>query len=606
MRVRTIIFSSFLAVGSFLLFFGMLSAETPQIEAAGFCDTVTNVSVAECEALVALYNSTEGSQWTDDTNWLEDTNPCNWYGVICFYNPNEVDFLNLESNNLSGPIPTEINQLTHLVALNLGGNQLIGTIPPEIGQLVLLENLDLGFNQLTGTIPSQIGDLTRTTKLDLSWNDLSGEIPTSLGNLTDMQIFELADNDFTGEFPTWISNFQQLEQLYMIQTKLTGTVPSGLWDISTLEFVNLYNNPTLDWSLPQNIGNAANLRTLNLGQTGLHGPIPSGIGDLGELTTLYLPYNDLTGSLPASMAGLTKLNWLELKYNPGLTGEVPAGLAAANNMNTFRFENTGLCMPNEDLFITWFDGIGDGYGTSVLCSGGHSISGQLIVDTLTNAYLSASTSSSYGGTSMQTDVNGFYTITNLITGTFSVLPRSADHEFTPTVKMVSVPPDQTDIDFMGNRAEIAWVSPSFAAQLVYTDTENTNVTVDLPAGSVTETRILKIYPYYPEFGPEGFTFANHAFEFNAYESNGTLIPEFIFENPVTVSIKYEDSDFGEFSESALYLHYWDGSDWVDAACGSYIRDLNQNIVQVPICHLTEFALFVEEAKIKLFLPVITR
>lgn len=45
------------------------------------------------------------------------------------------------------------------------GNLLIGTIPKEIGLLKSLKVLDLGVNQLTGPIPSELGNLTTIMKM---------------------------------------------------------------------------------------------------------------------------------------------------------------------------------------------------------------------------------------------------------------------------------------------------------------------------------------------------------------------------------------------------------------------------------------------------------
>ena len=43
---------------------------------AAFCDTVTGIPLTECEALTALYNSTDGPNWFDNFGWLTSTAPC--------------------------------------------------------------------------------------------------------------------------------------------------------------------------------------------------------------------------------------------------------------------------------------------------------------------------------------------------------------------------------------------------------------------------------------------------------------------------------------------------------------------------------------------------
>jgi hypothetical protein len=66
------------------------------------------VTIPECEALVALYNSTNGDEWTDATNWGDDNSPCGWAGVTCQNGDmGPVVVLNLFQNNLTGTLPAE-------------------------------------------------------------------------------------------------------------------------------------------------------------------------------------------------------------------------------------------------------------------------------------------------------------------------------------------------------------------------------------------------------------------------------------------------------------------------------------------------------------------
>ena len=71
---------------------------------------MTEISEAECNALVALYTSAGGTGWTNNTNWLETDTPSDWYGVtVTGTEPDRhVTYLNLAGNNLVGIIPTAI------------------------------------------------------------------------------------------------------------------------------------------------------------------------------------------------------------------------------------------------------------------------------------------------------------------------------------------------------------------------------------------------------------------------------------------------------------------------------------------------------------------
>ena len=110
-------------------------------------------------ALVALYNATDGDNWTDKANWLSDKPLGKWFGV--FTNAQgHVNALFLLSNELSGTIPSSLGNLSNLVILDLRDNELSGTIPSSFGNLTKLEWLILAFNNLSGTIPSSFGNLS--------------------------------------------------------------------------------------------------------------------------------------------------------------------------------------------------------------------------------------------------------------------------------------------------------------------------------------------------------------------------------------------------------------------------------------------------------------
>ena len=91
------------------------------------------------EALRALYESTDGPNWTDSTNWLTAAPLGDWYGVETD-DAGWVTELVLDGNNLMGTIPAEIGHLEALDVLALGDSNLTGSIPPELGKLARLED----------------------------------------------------------------------------------------------------------------------------------------------------------------------------------------------------------------------------------------------------------------------------------------------------------------------------------------------------------------------------------------------------------------------------------------------------------------------------------
>ena len=164
-------------------------------------DTNDSGSVAsDRAALVAVYNATGGATWLTSTNWLSDRPLDAWHGVIT-NSDGRVAELWLWGNNLRGPIPAELGDLTELQTLDLRSNALTGPIPPELGDLTNLRRLYLGSNRLTGPIPAELGDLVNLESLSLSNNGLTGPVPAWLGALTDLESLRLEFNRLTGPIP---------------------------------------------------------------------------------------------------------------------------------------------------------------------------------------------------------------------------------------------------------------------------------------------------------------------------------------------------------------------------------------------------------------------
>ena len=142
------------------------------------------------EALVALYNATDGENWNASGNWLSDVPLSEWGGVTT-NGDGRVTELDRKANGLSGEIPAELGSLSNLSALALSDNELSGEIPPELGSLSTLSALALSDNHLSGEIPPELGSLSTLSVLYLSDNELSGCVPSSLEDQLDSDSFFL-------------------------------------------------------------------------------------------------------------------------------------------------------------------------------------------------------------------------------------------------------------------------------------------------------------------------------------------------------------------------------------------------------------------------------
>lgn len=248
----------------------------------------------ERDALIVLYNGTNGPGWTNRTGWLGAAgSECTWYGVTCDAGGSTVIALSLSGNQLSGNISPELGNLTNLQGLVLTGNLLSGSIPSTLGNLSKLQQLWLHSNQLSGSIPPELGNLANLQELHLNANRLSGSIPSSLGALSNLRVLRLHFNELSGSIPPSFGNLVNLVSLMLSGNRLSGSIPAELGVLSNLQYLYAESNQ-------------------------LSGSLPPSLGNLKNLLRLWLDSNRLSGSIPSSFASLTKLEiyiGLNLGYN---------------------------------------------------------------------------------------------------------------------------------------------------------------------------------------------------------------------------------------------------------------------------------------------------
>ncbi|MDD2815759.1 MAG: choice-of-anchor D domain-containing protein [Thiotrichaceae bacterium] len=157
------------------------------------CDTQKQIPIPQCNALLNLYNSTNGANWTDKASnqWLS-AQPCTWAGVGCV--AGQVISLSRSQQNLIGTLPSLAGLAASLTALNLSDNQLSGVLPDYLS-FSKLQDLDLSSNLLSGAI---IGLPSSLKTLRLDNNQLEGIIP-DLTPLTGLNFLNLDFNKLVGE-----------------------------------------------------------------------------------------------------------------------------------------------------------------------------------------------------------------------------------------------------------------------------------------------------------------------------------------------------------------------------------------------------------------------
>ncbi|KAK4255925.1 hypothetical protein QN277_008852 [Acacia crassicarpa] len=264
------------------------------------------------------------------------------YGRVC-----HVDNIRMTGLNLSGILPSEFEYLTHLetldlsrnclygsipgifaklplIELNLMGNQISGPIPNEIGEITTLEYLELGDNLLEGTLPSSLGKLEQLETLSLSGNNFSGTIPKSFANLKNLRYMSLDGNNITGKIPHFIGNLTSLRQLNLQGTSMEGPIPttiSLLKNLSVLRISDLHGPATMTFP---NLENLTNLEILVLRNCSIHDSIPNYIFNYTdyEFNLLDLSFNKLIGEIPNNMSAYPYLDFMFLTEN-SLSGKIP-------------------------------------------------------------------------------------------------------------------------------------------------------------------------------------------------------------------------------------------------------------------------------------------
>ncbi|XP_068318804.1 receptor-like protein 7 [Pyrus communis] len=265
--------------------------------------------------------------------------------------------LNLADNSFVGDpgIPSAIGKLTNLRYLNLSNNEYVGKIPVEISHLTRLEVLDI--SQVNNNWGSEhlespefsilFQNLTELTELYLDGVDVSAEgthwcqaISSSLPNLRvlslsqsnllgpfdqslaklqslsviQLDVLNLDGNNISAPVPGFFANFSKLTTLSLRGCGLRGTFPKQIFQVPTLQTIDLSSNTELHGSLPEFPKNGS-LRSLILSQTSFSGLLHDSIGNLNMLSTLDLSECNFTGSIPKSIGNLTKLVDLHLSLN---------------------------------------------------------------------------------------------------------------------------------------------------------------------------------------------------------------------------------------------------------------------------------------------------
>ncbi|KAJ9166274.1 hypothetical protein P3X46_021051 [Hevea brasiliensis] len=241
-----------------------------------FCDTVPDRNITGLAAI--------------------DFNGARFGGILNFYrfvmNLPDIAIFHANSNNFSGPINSNLNQLRYFYELDLSNNKFIGGFPSNVLRAQKLTFVDIRFNNYLGPVPAQAFNID-TDVLFINNNQFNRTIPANFGN-TPALYLTLANNKLTGSIPRSIGRaWNTLIEALFLGNRLTGCLPfeiGYLQKATVLDFgLNLLTGP-----IPQSFGCLVKLQFLNLAHNMFYGPIPEVLCRLPNAYNFTLTFNYFT------------------------------------------------------------------------------------------------------------------------------------------------------------------------------------------------------------------------------------------------------------------------------------------------------------------------
>ncbi|XP_039170744.1 MDIS1-interacting receptor like kinase 2 [Eucalyptus grandis] len=248
--------------------------------------------------------------------------------------------LELSTNQLTGPIPSSLGNLTNLGSLFLRHNHLSSSIPESLGDLVNLTVLQLDTNQLNGSLPENLCRGGLLQNLTVNHNNLTGSIPRSLRNCASLVRVRLEENQLTGNISKTFGVYPKLDFIDMSFNKFFGEISTNWGSCTHLTNLRIAGN-NITGSLPPEIGNATRLGEIDLSSNGLLGEVPKEFGKLNSLVNLNLSRNQLSGRISPEIVSLPGLQKLDLSKNR-LSMSIPQSIGFSSNLIFLNLSNNQL------------------------------------------------------------------------------------------------------------------------------------------------------------------------------------------------------------------------------------------------------------------------
>ena len=153
------------------------------------------------------------------------------------------------------------------------------------------------------------------------------------------------------------------------------------------------------------------------------------------------------------------------------------------------------------------------------------------------------------------------------------------------------------------------VEPGQSALLAYLAVdEDVHVELDIPAGAVTQTTVIRLKSVQlPAPPPENLVLVSPVFSLDALQ-NDNEVADFTFAQSVTLTLSAPTgaAQAGSHAAGNLYFYDSDASRWAQTTCLGDGEELGSSDARTHVCVLSPFALFQEGRRELLFLPLVVR
>ncbi|KAJ8539744.1 hypothetical protein K7X08_013996 [Anisodus acutangulus] len=285
---------------------------------------------------------------------------CSWTKVNCDKTSGTVISINLDSQSLSGTLPSDLNQLANLKTLSVQKNNLSGTLP-SFANMTTLTEIYLDNNQFTSIPQDFLLGVTSLVTFSISENGKLSpwQIPSYLTDSDNLGYFYASNASIYGVIPDFFDAFPNLQDLRLSYNNYTGSLPAsfGGSEIRNLWLNNQFKGLTGSIDV---IGNMAQLSQVWLHANSFTGPIPN-LSKCENIFDLQLRDNQFTGVIPDSVMSLPKLVNISLQNNklqgpkPEFRKEVKAEIG---NTNSFCLDTPGPCDPQVTTLLAVAGGFG--------------------------------------------------------------------------------------------------------------------------------------------------------------------------------------------------------------------------------------------------------